>query len=578
MRPPSPLKRVNRDLQSPGLSSPSPTGTRSPMPSQMRTLRRPMSMAALPNGRDRVSLSRTSMVSLQPPSQQQHQPSPSPTNMYRGTIRVSVRSKPEAEYSPQWSVYKPANSISHASAGEFTFDNVFDKDSSNGEVFHSAVGDLLDRVCDGFNATVFAYGMTGSGKTFSMQGTQNDPGIIPRSAQLLFKKLEAKPHASTVRISYLEIYNERVADLLHPDTPEVTLRDDPVYGVREIGLSEHKVANANELLEKVALGDQLRRTSSTQFNERSSRSHAVVKVTVLTQDTQSMLYMCDLAGSERAVSQVERRKEGAYINKSLLTLGTVISRLSLGGTGHVPYRDSKLTRLLQPSLSGSALVSILCTVQTVNSTATETLNTLRFAARAKNIIVQARRTGLTEDGPGNERLQHVIEQQRLEIAQLKLDLEEARSARDDSQGCLEAYLNLNDDQFDDSLESILSIPEMHTLEDYRRQARADKREIQQLNEQIRNLISQVAEANNMLENMPHLEHAIPAPRYSVLTANPDIMDLQDEIRELKETIRDKDHIIKYLRGSSERRAQLDKITSPSRTGRQSISLHAPQGY
>lgn len=524
-----------------------------------------MSMAALPNGRDRNSLSRTSMVNLQAPGT----PQPLPP-VYKGTIRVSVRTKPENETSAQWTVLGSANSISHSSTGDFSFDNVFDNMSTNGEVFQSAVCDLLDKVCDGFNATVFAYGMTGSGKTFSMQGTPEDPGIIPRSATLLFEKLRTKMATTTVKISYMEIYNERVADLLHPDTPEVSLRDDQLYGVREIGLTEHRVENAYELLGKVALGDQLRRTSSTQFNERSSRSHAVVKITLLTRDTQSVLYLCDLAGSERAVSELERRKEGAYINKSLLTLGTVISKLSSGTMGHVPYRDSKLTRILQPSLSGSALVSILCTVQTINSTTTETLNTLRFAARAKNIIVTAKRTNLVDDGAGNERLLNIIEEQKQQIHKLKLELQEAKSSREDVEGRLDVYMSLTDDHLDDSLDSILNGPEMQTVEEYRRKARADKREIQQLNDQIKRLISQVAEANNMLESMPHLNDLTPQMS-TPGRQNSDVKDLQDEIRELKETIRDKDHIIKYLRGSSERRAQLDKITSPSR-GRQSMAL------
>lgn len=484
---------------------------------------------------------------------------------------MSVRTKPESETSAHWMVHSSANSISHSSTGDFSFDNVFDKTSTNGEVFKSAVSDLLDKVCEGFNATVFAYGMTGSGKTFSMQGTAEDPGIIPRSATLLFEKLRTTRGATTVKISYMEIYNERVADLLHPDTPEVSLRDDPLYGVREIGLTEHKVGNAYELLDKVALGDQLRRTSSTQFNERSSRSHAVVKITLLTSDTQSILYLCDLAGSERAVSELERRKEGAYINKSLLTLGTVISKLSSGIVGHVPYRDSKLTRILQPSLSGSALVSILCTVQTITSTTTETLNTLRFAARAKNIIVTARRSNLAEDGPGNERLLNIIEEQKQEINRYKLELQEAKASYDDVQSRLDTYMSLADDHLDDSLDSILNGPDVQTVEEYRRKARADKREIQQLNEQIKRLISQIAEANNMLESMPHLNDLTPPPMSTPGRPDSNLRDLQDEIRELKETIRDKDHIIKYLRGSSERRAQLDKIASPSR-GRTSMAV------
>ena len=259
---------------------------------------------------------------------------------------------------------------------------------------------------EGYHGTVFAYGMTGTGKTFSMQGTASSPGIIPLAITDIFSYIRETPHREfLLRVSYLEIYNEKIHDLLSPPTTtgvglgsvqqeEIKLREDSKRGVYASPLKEEIVQSPTQLLRVIARGDHARRTSSTQYNARSSRSHAVVQIVVesrerapvsgSTQENKraaivpggvrvSTLSLIDLAGSERAAESKERRTEGAHINKSLLTLGTVVARLS-GDKGkdgnpvdkdgkHLPYRDSKLTRLLQPALSGNSLISILCTIQ-----------------------------------------------------------------------------------------------------------------------------------------------------------------------------------------------------------------------
>lgn len=323
-----------------------------------------------------------------------------------------------------WTVDSDQQSISTKDIGEFTFDNVFHGPISNLNIFNSSVSELIKQVVAGFNGTVFAYGMTGSGKTYSMQGSSGNPGIIPLSVQLIFSLIRspmADPSRTyAVKVSYLEIYNEHLNDLLAPQTPseDIKLRDDPARGVRAMGLREVPAESPEELMEHIQNGDSLRRTEGTEYNSKSSRSHAVVQITIESSPIKpgtiaprvSTLYLCDLAGSERAASQTERRKEGAYINKSLLTLGTVIARLSVAGpaglgygggnssAGHIPYRDSKLTRLLQPALSGKSLVSVLCTVDVCNlSNNGETISTLRFAARAKNILVSAKRNEESSD-------------------------------------------------------------------------------------------------------------------------------------------------------------------------------------
>ena len=356
--------------------------------------------------------------------------------IYSGKIKVSIRVKPLTSpklqnntqtfnsiddsivtINDQWTIDSDHHSISSKEVGEFTFDNVFHGHINNSQIFDASVKELVDQVMAGYNGTVFAYGMTGSGKTYSMQGSASNAGIIPLSVHTIFNHVRRSDHSInsyTIKVSYLEIYNEHLHDLLAPETPSeyIKLRDDPTRGVRALGLREVIVETPEELIAQIQNGDALRRTEGTEFNSQSSRSHAVVQISIETAPkksrattvtpSSSTLYLCDLAGSERAASQTERRKEGAYINKSLLTLGTVIARLSVASTnnsptnvnnaGHIPYRDSKLTRLLQPALSGKSLVSVLCTVDLSNmNNNMETVSTLRFAARAKNITVTAKR-------------------------------------------------------------------------------------------------------------------------------------------------------------------------------------------
>lgn len=327
---------------------------------------------------------------------------------------------------------------------------------------------------EGYHGTVFAYGMTGTGKTFSMQGTASSPGVIPLAITDIFSYIRETPSREfLLRVSYLEIYNERIHDLLSMPTnggiggavaqEEIKLREDSKRGVYASPLKEEIVQSPTQLLRVIARGDQARRTASTQFNSRSSRSHAVVQIVVESRERipggpatkpdkrsgllpggvrVSTLSLIDLAGSEKAAETKERRTEGSHINKSLLTLGTVISKLSDnkdkdGKPGdkdgkHLPYRDSKLTRLLQGALSGGALVSILCTIQigstgsaaSANSHTTETINTLKFASRAKNNIVSHAKKAEEALGAGGEGGARVLlERYRMEIAELKSQLD-----------------------------------------------------------------------------------------------------------------------------------------------------------
>ncbi|XP_051579257.1 kinesin-like protein KIF11 [Myxocyprinus asiaticus] len=295
----------------------------------------------------------------------------------------------------------------------YTFDMVFGPSAKQIDVYRSVVCPILDEVIMGYNCTVFAYGQTGTGKTFTMEGERSpneeftweeDPlaGIIPRTLHQIFEKLSSNGTEFSVKVSLLEIYNEELFDLLSP-APDVTERlqlfDDPrnKRGVVIKGLEEITVHNKNEVYQILERGAAKRKTASTLMNAYSSRSHSVFSVTIhmkeITVDGEELvkigkLNLVDLAGSEnigRSGAVDKRAREAGNINQSLLTLGRVIKALVERGP-HVPYRESKLTRILQDSLGGRTKTSIIATVSPASVNLEETLSTLDYANRAKSIM------------------------------------------------------------------------------------------------------------------------------------------------------------------------------------------------
>uniref|UniRef100_A0A669CSY7 Kinesin-like protein n=1 Tax=Oreochromis niloticus TaxID=8128 RepID=A0A669CSY7_ORENI len=300
-----------------------------------------------------------------------------------------------------------------ASRKTYTFDMVFGPSAKQIEVYRSVVCPILDEVIMGYNCTVFAYGQTGTGKTFTMEGERSpdeqftweeDPlaGIIPRTLHQIFEKLSENGTEFSVKVSLLEIYNEELFDLLSP-TEDVSERlqlfDDPrnKRGVVVKGLEEVTVHNKDEVYQILERGAAKRRTASTLMNAYSSRSHSVFSVTIhmkeITLEGEELvkigkLNLVDLAGSEnigRSGAVDKRAREAGNINQSLLTLGRVITAL-VEKRPHVPYRESKLTRILQDSLGGRTKTSIIATVSPSSSNLEETLSTLEYASRAKNIM------------------------------------------------------------------------------------------------------------------------------------------------------------------------------------------------
>ncbi|KAJ3612732.1 hypothetical protein NHX12_018990 [Muraenolepis orangiensis] len=315
----------------------------------------------------------------------------------------------------------------------FTFDSVYDCNSKQIDIYYDTVAPLVESVLRGFNGTIFAYGQTGTGKTYTMQGAGNDSenrGIVPNSFEHIFTHISRTQNQKyLVRASYLEIYQEDIRDLLCKDnSKKLELKESPDCGVYVRGLSSVVTKNASELEHVMNMGNQSRSVGSTNMNERSSRSHAIFQVTVECSEAGAdgedhirvgKLNMVDLAGSERQSktgAKGKRLKEAAKINLSLSALGNVISALVDGRSAHVPYRDSKLTRLLQDSLGGNAKTVMLATVGPSGRHHDETLTTLRYASRAKNIKNKPR---INED-PKDALLREFQE----EIARLKAQLEE----------------------------------------------------------------------------------------------------------------------------------------------------------
>ncbi len=292
----------------------------------------------------------------------------------------------------------------------YAFDAVFGEDTGQTAIFEKTTRPLIDFVCAGYAATVFAYGATGSGKTHTMLGSAAaGPGVMVLAIEALFDTMRGAEHEASfeLRLSYLEVYNEAIRDLLAPeDAPAppalgLTLRQDARDGISVVGLTEHEPADAAEVLSMLERGNERRAVSETAANATSSRSHAVLQISLRrsskaagVSDEQQLgkLTLVDLAGSERGSVSRNRGatlQEGANINRSLLALGNCINALTTGraAVGHVPYRDSKLTRLLKDALGGETKTVMIANVSPAPICQEDTLNTLKYANRAKQIKV-----------------------------------------------------------------------------------------------------------------------------------------------------------------------------------------------
>ncbi|KAF2010549.1 kinesin family protein-like protein [Aaosphaeria arxii CBS 175.79] len=312
----------------------------------------------------------------------------------------------------------------------FAFDHVFDQSTSQGDIYDSTTKGLLDSVLEGYNATVFAYGATGCGKTHTITGTAQQPGIIFLTMQELFEKIQdvQEEKVTEVTLSYLEIYNETIRDLLVEGGSKTALmlREDANQSVSVAGLSSHRPQNVQEVMDMIVRGNEYRTMSPTEANATSSRSHAVLQINISSKDrnapvnephTMATLSIIDLAGSERASvtkNRGARLLEGANINKSLLALGSCINALCDPRTrNHIPYRNSKLTRLLKFSLGGNCRTVMIVCVSPSSAHFDETQNTLRYANRAKNIQTKVTKNVFNVNRHVKDYLKKIDEQRQL---------------------------------------------------------------------------------------------------------------------------------------------------------------------
>ncbi|KAJ3183869.1 NADH-ubiquinone oxidoreductase chain 1 [Geranomyces variabilis] len=391
---------------------------------------------------------------------------------------VTVRMRPltESEESQNnacvWEVSDEHNRITlnqdfadknRKTASDYFFDAV-QVGSDNKDLYEDSARDVVRAAMEGINGTVFAYGQTASGKTYSMMGVNEEPGVIPQAVEDIFTFIrdQSGDREFLLRVSYLEIYNETIRDLLSPEQNDLRIHEDRKRGVFVAPLKEEIVTSPKQVMRVIRKGEENRHFGATDYNEHSSRSHTIFQMVIESRERTasgaaspriggpgpprprgtvmiSQLNLIDLAGSEKATTDVARRTEGAFINKSLLTLGTVISKLTDGkiATGsHIPYRDSKLTRILQSSLSGNARISVICTISPAGPNVEETQNTLKFASRVKKVTVHASANKIVDEKALLQKYKQEIDELRSQLSTTNELLEQER--RQQQSGGLES--------------------------------------------------------------------------------------------------------------------------------------------
>lgn len=436
----------------------------------------------------------------------------------------------------------------------FTFDKVFGPKSQQRSIYDQAISPIVNEVLEGFNCTVFAYGQTGTGKTYTMEGGMRtkggelpaEAGVIPRAVRQIFDTLEAQNADYNMKVTFLELYNEEITDLLAPEDNSRTSEDRPKKPVSLMedgkgcvivrGLEEEAVYSANEIYNLLERGAAKRRTADTLLNKRSSRSHSVFSVTVYIKEATmgeeelikcGKLNLVDLAGSEnisRSGAREGRAREAGEINKSLLTLGRVINAL-VEHSVHIPYRDSKLTRLLRDSLGGKTKTCIIATISPSAHCLEETLSTLDYAHRAKNI---------KNKPEANQKMSKAVLLKDLyaEIERMKQDVRAAREkngvyipherfaldeaekkARNEKIEQLESDLNLSEKQVDKFRELYVTEQEQKLvieseLKDCKVNLENSNRALLELQENHRVAISTLKEKEFIISKLLHSENSL----------------------------------------------------------------------
>ncbi|XP_017859392.1 PREDICTED: kinesin-like protein KIN-7I isoform X1 [Drosophila arizonae] len=368
----------------------------------------------------------------------------------KNAIQVCIKVRPcEQDKTTLWQVKdNRAIQIIDGQSEPCVFDYVFDQDTNNQIVFDCMAKHIIEACMKGFNGTIFAYGQTSSGKTYTMMGDEQNPGVMVLAAKEIFKQIARHNDRDfLLRVGYIEIYNEKIYDLLNKKNQDLKIHES--NGMVHVNCEECIITSEEDLLQFLCMGNKERTVGETNMNERSSRSHAIFRIIIESRKTdrndddaviQSLLNLVDLAGSERADqtgARGARLKEGGHINKSLHFLSNVIKSLAENEENkYVSFRDSKLTRILQASLGGNAFTSIICSIKP--SILEESQSTLNFAMRAKKIRSKPQMNEIVSDATMMKRLEREIkelkdrlaEEQRRNESQIKVRLLEQRIKTD----------------------------------------------------------------------------------------------------------------------------------------------------
>jgi GTPase SAR1 family protein len=409
----------------------------------------------------------------------------------------------------------------------FKFDHVYDQDSSQKFVYENTAKSAVTSVLEGYNATILAYGQTGTGKTFTMEGfstglTDPNKGIIPRSMEEIFKYIENTSNKSKtfmVRASYLQIYNEVITDLLKNESTPLQIRENKKKGVFVEGLSEWVVRTPHDIYNLMKDGMRNRATAATKVNDVSSRSHAVFIIIVeqmksfkdgerddFTKNRPTdykeikvgKLNLVDLAGSERVRvtgATGERLEESKSINKSLSSLGNVIAALTDKKLrSHIPYRDSKLTRILEDSLGGNCKTTMMAMISPTFESFSESVSTLKFATRAKKIKNEAKI---------NEDLDHkaLLRKYEVELKKLRKQLLDKKNHINDKHEFIR--LQSEKKQAEEDKEAAISALEARSQEFL-----SEKQEKIKLEQKIKEMTSQLLIGGERIEDTPQFRNAL----------------------------------------------------------------------
>ncbi|XP_061388628.1 centromere-associated protein E [Musca vetustissima] len=351
----------------------------------------------------------------------------------KNSIQVGIKVRPllkkEKDQQPLWRVVNNSIQQVDSQSDPYYFDHIFDQDATNQQIFDKMAKHIVHAAMKGFNGTIFAYGQTSSGKTYTMMGDDDNPGVMVLAAKDIFRELEqlSVHRQFLLRVGYIEIYNEKIFDLLNKKNQDLKIHETG-NGLITVNCEESIITSEEDLLYHLTQGSKERTVGETNMNERSSRSHAIFRIIIESRKVdrseddaviQSVLNLVDLAGSERADqtgARGTRLKEGGHINKSLLFLSNVIKRLSENEDDKfISYRDSKLTRILQDSLGGNALTAIICTIKP--TAIEETQSTLSFAMRAKSIKNKPQVNETVSDATMMKRLEREVKLLRIRLAE-----------------------------------------------------------------------------------------------------------------------------------------------------------------